>query len=133
MAEKVNFTINLDGNLYTGLADIDKELKTVTASATSTLKMYDRIAQYGKDVKIYDKAALERTACVWGKMTLCQKGPKRLSPQLSLLPVKMSLMAEKKNVIKPTKKAIMTIMRIIAPNMTANDINMAFSFLSSLQ
>ena len=44
MAEKVNFTINLDGNLYTGLADIDKE------------------PQYGKDVKIYDKAALERTA-----------------------------------------------------------------------
>ena len=62
MAEKVNFTINLDGNLYTGLADIDKELKTVTASATSTLKMYDRIAQYGKDVKINDKATLERTA-----------------------------------------------------------------------
>ena len=62
MAEKVNFTINLDGNLYTGLADIDKELKTVTASATSTLKMYDRIAQYGKDVKIYDKATIERTA-----------------------------------------------------------------------
>ena len=43
MAEKVNFTINLDGNLYTGLADIDKELKTVTASATSTLKIFDRI------------------------------------------------------------------------------------------
>ena len=62
MAEKVNFTINLDGNLYTGLADIDKELKTVTASATSTLKMYDCIAQYGKDVKINDKATLERTA-----------------------------------------------------------------------
>ena len=62
MAEKVNFTINLDGNLYTGLADIDKEVKTVTASATSTLKMYDRIAQYGKDVKIYDKATIERTA-----------------------------------------------------------------------
>ena len=68
MAEKVNFTINLDGNLYTGLADIDKELKTVTASATSTLKMYDRIAQYGKYVKIYDKATIERTACVLGEI-----------------------------------------------------------------
>ena len=31
-------------------------------NADAAQDMYDRIAQYGKDVKIYDKAALERTA-----------------------------------------------------------------------
>ncbi|MBQ3680285.1 MAG: tape measure protein [Paludibacteraceae bacterium] len=43
MAEKINFTINLDGNIYSGLADIDKELNTMTASATSSLKVFDKL------------------------------------------------------------------------------------------
>ena len=31
-------------------------------NAEAAQDMYDRIAQYGKDVKIYDKATIERTA-----------------------------------------------------------------------
>ena len=38
MSEKVTFTINLDGNIYTGLINVDKAMRKVNASATSTLK-----------------------------------------------------------------------------------------------
>ncbi|MCM8872540.1 MAG: hypothetical protein NDJ65_04585 [Paludibacteraceae bacterium] len=40
-----------------------QNLKTLyRGNAEEAKDMYDRIAQYGKDVKIYDKAAPERTA-----------------------------------------------------------------------
>ena len=40
-----------------------QNLKTLyRGNAEGAKDMYDRIAQYGKDVKIYDKATIERTA-----------------------------------------------------------------------
>lgn len=41
MSEKVTFTINLDGNIYSGLINVDKAMRNVKASATSTLKTMD--------------------------------------------------------------------------------------------
>ena len=41
MSEKVTFTINLDGNVYSGLVSVDKAMRNVNASATSTLKTMD--------------------------------------------------------------------------------------------
>ena len=42
------------------------QLRNITTlfrgNAEEAQDMYDRIAEYGKDVKIYDKAALKRTA-----------------------------------------------------------------------
>lgn len=62
------------------------------------------------------------------KKALYQNGPKRPPPQLSVLPVKVSLITVTKKVIIPKMAPIMAITRNIAPIMTANDINMAFSF-----
>lgn len=41
MSEKVTFTIDLDGNVYSGLVSVDKAMRNVNASATSTLKTMD--------------------------------------------------------------------------------------------
>ena len=49
-------------------AGLDNEMQKMNmttlfqGNADAAQDMYDRIAQYGKDVKIYDKAALKRTA-----------------------------------------------------------------------
>ncbi len=44
-SKTINFTINLDGNAYTGLAEVDKAMQSVNATASSTLKFFDRLNQ----------------------------------------------------------------------------------------
>lgn len=44
MSENINFTINLDGNIYTGLGNINKALNTVNASVSSSLKFFDKLS-----------------------------------------------------------------------------------------
>ena len=43
MSNTVQFTINLDGNAYTGIAQLDKALGKFNVSATSTPKLMERI------------------------------------------------------------------------------------------
>ena len=44
MSKNINFTINLDGNIYTGLGNINKALNTVNASVSSSLKFFDKLS-----------------------------------------------------------------------------------------
>ena len=43
MSNTVQFTINLDGNAYTGIAQLDKVLGKFNVQATSTHKLMERI------------------------------------------------------------------------------------------
>lgn len=43
MSETVNFTINIGGNAYTGIAEIDKAMKKLSVTATENLKLFDKI------------------------------------------------------------------------------------------
>ena len=43
MSNTVQFTINLDGNAYTGIAQLDKVLGKFNVQATSTPKLMERI------------------------------------------------------------------------------------------
>ena len=45
MSETVNFTINIGGNAYTGIAEIDKAMKTLSVSANENLKLFDKFNQ----------------------------------------------------------------------------------------
>lgn len=43
MSETVNFTINIGGNAYTGIAEIDKAMKKLSVTATENLKLFDKV------------------------------------------------------------------------------------------
>ena len=45
MSETVNFTINIGGNAYTGIAEIDKAMKTLSVTANENLKLFDKFNQ----------------------------------------------------------------------------------------
>lgn len=45
MSETVNFKINISGNAYTGIAEIDKAMKKLSVTANENLKMFDKLNQ----------------------------------------------------------------------------------------
>ena len=45
MSETVNFTINIGGNAYTGIAEIDKAMKTLSVTTKENLKLFDKLNQ----------------------------------------------------------------------------------------
>lgn len=46
MSETVNFTINIGGNAYTGIAEIDKAMKKLSITANENLKLLDKFNQF---------------------------------------------------------------------------------------
>ncbi len=46
MSETVNFTINIGGNAYTGIAEIDKAMKKLSITANENLKLFDKFNQF---------------------------------------------------------------------------------------
>lgn len=45
MSETINFKINISGNAYTGIAEIDKAMKTLSVTTKENLKLFDKLNQ----------------------------------------------------------------------------------------
>ena len=57
MSETVNFTINIKGNAYTGIAEIDKAMKKLSITANENLKLFDRIYDFSFKLNNISQAA----------------------------------------------------------------------------
>lgn len=57
MSETVNFTINIKGNAYTGIAEIDKAMKKLSITANENLKLFDRIYEFSFKLNNISQAA----------------------------------------------------------------------------
>ena len=57
MSETVNFTINIKGNAYTGIAEIDKAMKTLSVTTKENLKLFDKLNQVSFKLNNINQAA----------------------------------------------------------------------------
>lgn len=57
MSETVNFTINIGGNAYTGIAEIDKAMKTLSVTTKENLKLFDKLNQVSFKLNNINQAA----------------------------------------------------------------------------